>query len=172
MNVGGTYPTSDFPDGTNLRYDYFLITEAKMSEDHTAQVTLPTPSGTEMTYNAEAINRACLAELNAVNAQITAGTLQNTFAVYSFDTDYDPMVEAIKSAITADADNSGNGVTFTIYAIGGVKTANELLQQIWNDVGQYSANSYNASVGASVDSSFFRDTPTVHLRITIGPSAS
>ena len=79
------------------------------------------------------------------------------------------MIKAMKEAISADAGSGGNGVTFTIYAIGGNKTANDLQQDIWSSVEQYAANAYSL-VSVSPDTSFLRDEPTVHLRITIGPS--
>lgn len=55
MEVNGAY-TSDFPNGENLRYDYFLVTFGAIDDDHKADDdTLPSPLGDNQDYHNDAI---------------------------------------------------------------------------------------------------------------------
>ncbi len=151
---------SDYPNGENLRYKYFIVPASEIGKDHTPEVTLPTPEGTDMSYN----NAAIVVKLTQIKAKVDSGELENTAVLLNFDAEYDQLIDTLKSEIIADAAGERSGVVYTVYAINDSLDAQGLLNKIWGDVGQFAANTYYSSV--SVDILQFADLPlTLGFRI-------
>ena len=166
--TGGQYPySSDFPDGRNLRYDYFLVTEAVIGADHVADTVLPSPAGTGMSYNTEATSRLASEELDAFSARIVSENLSNAYALYNFENDYSNMITGLKLAIADDAFAGGTKVKFTVYAIGGQMTVNELFNKIWSDTGSYASERY-ADVVTMDTNGLFSDGAVIKMSLWIG----
>ena len=115
LNEASGEATSDYPDGFNLRYDYFLVTSDSISGNHKAETALPAPSGTDTSYNEQAVAllRKELIELAAANARAEAGEGALVYAITA-DTDIDALLEQISAAA---AEKAGAGSTEFVISV-------------------------------------------------------
>ncbi len=148
--------TSDYNDLQNLGYDYLCITEAQIGKDHTAgsDVTLPSPAGTSMDYNAQAISIRQSILLNEIDNDGDNATLA-LFDAGDAD-ECDAVIAAMKAVI--DAKIGENSVTLTFYIRVGDTAASDFYSQVDAELPNYFMTVNGISgcgAGASVKTTSF-----------------
>ena len=147
--VGGH---SDYPDGSNLRYTYFLVTEAAISADHTASEELPSPSATSGRYHEEAVNKAKKELLTKLSAMIGSGEVENGFIIDGPE-DIDNAFEGICSAVSGAAENGVAPFRFTVYAISGTsESIKELSADLLRRISDFATEAYKQKVNCTMRS--------------------
>ena len=147
--VGGH---SDYPDGSNLRYTYFLVTEAAISADHTASDELPSPSATSGRYHEEAVNKAKNELLTKLAAMIESGEVENGFIIDGPE-DIDNAFAGICDAVSEAAKNGETPFRFTVYAISGTsESIKELSTDLLRRISDFAAEAYRQKVNCTMRS--------------------
>ncbi|MBO4326940.1 MAG: hypothetical protein J5950_06690 [Clostridia bacterium] len=85
MEINGTI-TSDFPNGENLRYDYFLVTFDVIKNDHKAdEGTLPSPLGDDQYVHSDVINTIKHKIADSLWNDIQNGLIENACVLSCID---------------------------------------------------------------------------------------
>ena len=144
--VGGH---SDYPDGSNLRYTYFLVTKAVISSDHTPEGFLLEPAGTSDSYHDNAVEKAQNELLDKLNGMIKSGEVVNGFIMNGPD-DIDATIARVIESIGRSAEAGIAPYKFTIYFISGTGDPKELSQTILQQLSEAAVNAYKKSVRCSM----------------------
>lgn len=64
--------SSNYPDGSNMSYDYFLIPYTEMAKNHTATSAVPSPNGTSTAYHDWAVSLRNTEKAEALVSSCTA----------------------------------------------------------------------------------------------------
>ncbi len=144
--VGGH---SDYPDGSNLIYKYFLVTEEQFLADHSTGSELPTPAGKSSDYHDTAFERAKDELMDKLNALISSGEVENGFIIdgpEQVDTVIGEIVDALKEA----GKNGAVPFKFTVYFIAGTGDTKTLSQRIAARLTEEGAEAYVHTVSCSM----------------------
>ena len=144
--VGGH---SDYPDGSNLIYKYFLVTEEQIASDHSPETELPAPAGKSSGYHDAAVKKAKDELLEKLNALISSGEVENGFIIdgpEQVDAVIDDIVKVLKVA-------GMRGVApfkFTVYFIAGTGDTKGLSQRIASRLTDEAVEAYQHTVSCSM----------------------
>ena len=138
--------SSDYPDGTNLSYEYFLITYSEISGDHAATSQVPGNNGSSTAYHQTAVTARTNSQLQAVYDEYTSAG----YVVY-----WVTSAEEIDAAVT-DAGNRGYGYYCFLYDSNVISVAN-FTAQLQNALMNYAYNPNTMTNGFSISNSGHRN---------------
>ena len=140
---------SNYPDGYNLMYEYFLVTQSRISEDHTSDGrTTVSPNGTSLDYHYEAIELR-YAELREQLLQKIRDENIKYAHVVSTQSELDSLESALIQDIRTEAASGGKSIELTVYLKYGLADASELINSLLSDLGKEGANAFKTGVSAN-----------------------
>ena len=144
--VGGH---SDYRDGRNLRYTYFLRPESVFSLDHTPDSDLPSPSAGSDAYHDAALEKAEKELLGKLEDMIQSGEVENGFIIDGPE-NIDKTIDLIVDSLNIAAASGIEPFRFTIFYITGTGNSKELSQKVLTRLSDAGAHAYKSAVGCSV----------------------
>jgi hypothetical protein len=120
--VGGH---SDYPDGSNLTFKYFLVTESEIGRDHSPDTELPAPAGQTMEYHDQAVAAAKAEVIAKLSAAIASGEVENGFIINGPEQVETRLLELEQGVETAGM-RRVVPFKFTVYIIEGSGDSKEL----------------------------------------------
>ncbi len=140
---------SNYPDGYNLMYEYFLVTQNRISEDHTSDGrTTVSPNGTSLDYHYEAIELR-YAELREQLLQKISDENIKYAHVVSTQSELDSLESALIQDIRTEAASGGKSIELTVYLKYGLVDASELINSLLSDLVKEGANAFKTGVSAN-----------------------
>ena len=139
---------SDYPDGYNLMYEYFLVTQSRISEDHTSDgSTTVSPNGTSLDYHYEAIELR-YAELRTQLLQKISDENMRYAHVVSTQSELDSLKSVLIQDIRTEAAACGKSIEMTVYLKYGLTDASQLVNSLLGDLAGEGASAFKTSVSA------------------------
>ncbi len=139
---------SNYPDGYNLMYEYFLVTQSRISEDHASDgSTTVSPNGTSLDYHYEAIELR-YAELRAQLLQKINDENMRYAHVVSTQSELDSLKSVLIQDIRTEAASGGKSIEMTVYLKYGLTDASQLVNSLLGDLAGEGANAFKTGVSA------------------------
>ena len=120
--VGGH---SDYPDGSNLTFKYFLVTESEIGRDHSPDTELPAPAGQTMEYHDQAVAAAKSEIIAKLTAAIASGEVENGFIINGPEQVETRLLE-LEQAVETAGMRRVVPFKFTVYVIEGSGDSKDL----------------------------------------------
>ena len=139
---------SDYPDGYNLMYEYFLVTQSRISEDHASDgSTTVSPNGTSLDYHYEAIELR-YAELRTQLLQKISDENMRYAHVVSTQSELDSLKSVLIQDIRTEAAAGGKSIEMTVYLKYGLTDASQLVNSLLGDLAGEGTNAFKTGVSA------------------------
>ena len=139
---------SNYPDGYNLMYEYFLVTQSRISEDHASDgSTTVSPNGTSLDYHYEAIELR-YAELRTQLLQKISDENMRYAHVVSTQSELDSLKAVLIQDIRTEAAAGGKSIEMTVYLKYGLTDASQLVNSLLGDLAGEGASAFKTGVSA------------------------
>ncbi len=137
---------SDYPDGSNMSMNYFMITEELISVNHFPDETVPSPAGTSLTYHDQAAEMR-YADLKAGLVKKIADERLRFAYIISSEED----IQLVRNAMLNDirTPEASDGYAFYLFIRpDAIDPKSDLIKQIVSDITKEAAKVYNTTVGS------------------------